>query len=80
MKEVFGGFSLALSPFVEVWLEESLVELSHASESCPPVEEVKLFVVLFYSIGTVYHGRHSPERHCSLQELCCEQMGSDGTI
>lgn len=54
MEEVFGGFSLALSPFVEVWLEESLVELSHASESCSSVEEVELFVILFVHLGLFY--------------------------
>lgn len=47
MEEVFGGFSLALSPLVQIWLEEALVELGHASEGCPSVEEVEFFVVLF---------------------------------
>jgi len=51
VKEVFGRFSLAFPPFVEVWLEEPLVELGHASESGPSVEEVELFVVFFVHLG-----------------------------
>ena len=51
MKEVFCRFPLAFSPLVEVWLEEAFVELSHAPESSPPVEEIELFVVLFVHLG-----------------------------
>jgi hypothetical protein len=47
MEEVLGRFSFSLSPFVEVWLEETFVELGHASESSSSVEEVKLFIIFF---------------------------------
>jgi len=47
LQKVLGGLSLALSPLVKDWLEETLEELGHAPESCPSVEEVELLVVLF---------------------------------
>jgi hypothetical protein len=50
MEEVFGGFALSFSPFVEIWLEKAFVELSHASESSSTVEEVKLFVVFLVDL------------------------------
>ena len=56
MKKVLGGFPLALSPLVEVRLEEPLVELSHAPESSPAVEKVELFIVLFVHFGLVSDG------------------------
>ena len=46
MKEVLRRFLLAVPPLVKTWLEETFVELSHGSESCSPVEEVKLLVLL----------------------------------
>ena len=51
VEEVFGGLPLSFPPFIEVWLEEAFVELSHAPESSPPVEEIELFVVLFVHLG-----------------------------
>ena len=45
MKEVFGRFSLTFSPFIEVWFEETFVELSHASEGCSSVEEIEFFII-----------------------------------
>jgi hypothetical protein len=45
MEEVFGRFTLSLSPFVEVWLEKPFVELSHGPEGSSAVEKVKLLVV-----------------------------------
>ena len=53
MEEVLGGLPLALSPLVEVWLEEALVELSHASECSSPVEEVELFVIFLVHLRVV---------------------------
>jgi hypothetical protein len=47
LQKVLGRLSLAFSPLVQDWLEEALEELGHAPESCPPVEEVELLVVLF---------------------------------
>jgi hypothetical protein len=47
LQKVLGGLSLSFSPLVKDWLEQALEELSHASECSSPVEEVKLFVVLF---------------------------------
>jgi hypothetical protein len=51
VKEVLGGFPLALSPLVEIRLEEAFVELGHTSKSSSAVEEVELFVVLFVHLG-----------------------------
>jgi len=45
MEEIFGRFALSFSPFVEIWLEEPFVELSHGSEGSAAVEKVKLLVV-----------------------------------
>jgi hypothetical protein len=45
VKEVFGRFSFSLAPLVEIWLEQTFVELGHASEGSSPVEEIELFVV-----------------------------------
>ena len=42
MQEVLGRLPLTFAPFVENWLEETLVELGHASESCSTEEEIKL--------------------------------------
>ena len=53
MEEVLGGLPLALSPLVEVWLEEALVELSHAPEGSSSVEEVELFVIFFAHLSVV---------------------------
>lgn len=53
MEEVLGGLPLALSPLVEVWLEEALVELGHAPERGSSVEEVELFVIFFVHLGVV---------------------------
>ena len=50
MKEVLGRFTLSFSPLVQVWLEEAFVELGHASESSPEVEEVELLVVLLIDL------------------------------
>ena len=53
VKEVFGGFPLTLPPFVEVWLEEALVELGHAPKSGSSVEKVEFFVVFFVDLGLI---------------------------
>ena len=53
MEEVLGGLPLALSPLVEVWLEEALVELGHAPESGSSVEKVEFFVVFFIDLGLI---------------------------
>ena len=55
MEEVFGRFALALSPFVQVWLEEALVELGHGPEGSSAVEEVELLVVLLVDLWGIAH-------------------------
>lgn len=42
MQEVLGRFPLTFAPFVENWLEEALIELSHAPEGRSSEEEIKL--------------------------------------
>lgn len=55
MKEVFGRFTLALSPFVQVWLEEAFVELGHGPEGSSAVEKVKLLVVFLVNFLGISH-------------------------
>jgi hypothetical protein len=55
VEEVLGGFPLALSPLVEVRLEEALVELGHAPKSGSAVEKVEFFVVFLVHFGLVTH-------------------------
>jgi len=47
LEEILGGFPLTFPPLVESWLEQTLEELSHASESCSSVEEVKFLIIFF---------------------------------
>jgi hypothetical protein len=46
MKEVLGVLALTFPPLVEIWLEETFVELGHGPECSSAVEEIKLLVVL----------------------------------
>ena len=50
MEEVLGRLALSLSPLVQVWLEESLVELGHRPEGSAAVEEVELLIVLLVDL------------------------------
>lgn len=51
MEEILGGLPLAFPPLVEVWLEQSLVELGHASERSSAVKEVEFLVILLVHLG-----------------------------
>ena len=53
VEEILSGLSLAFPPFVEVWLEEALVELGHAPERGSSVEKVEFFVVFFVDLGLI---------------------------
>ena len=51
---MFGRLALSFPPAVQNRLELLLVELSHAPEGRPAVEEVKLFVVLVRRVGAQF--------------------------
>ena len=53
MQEVLGRLPLTFAPFVENWLEETLVELGHAPECGSSVEKVEFFVVFFVDLGLI---------------------------